>query len=236
MTAHDERNHSGRTVLVGDVHGCADELEALLDRIGFSDGDRLCFVGDLVVRGPAPRRVLALARKLQARAVRGNHEHRLINRLETGLASIDTMTNRTARQLTTDDWRYLRELPLWLDLPEHDVRIVHAGVMPDIPITRQREADLLHLRSVTDDGRPVLRRDEGTLWGALYTGPPHIVFGHHAVSDPQFHPWATGLDTGCVYGGALTALVLGPNEHIAPIEHRSAQLVQQPAHRTYANV
>src|SRR4051812_26914666 len=62
----------GRTIFVGDVHGCRDELAALLDRTGFGRGDRLVMVGDLVVRGPDPRGTLALLREVGAVSVRGN--------------------------------------------------------------------------------------------------------------------------------------------------------------------
>jgi len=54
--------------------------------------------------------------------------------------------------------------------------------------------------------------DAGALWGTRYAGPPHVVFGHFARAEPQLHAWATGLDTGCVYGGMLTALVLDEDE------------------------
>ena len=68
----------GRTIVVGDVHGCSAELEDLLERIGFSSADRLVFVGDLVARGPDSRGVLALMRQLDATSVRGNHEGKLL--------------------------------------------------------------------------------------------------------------------------------------------------------------
>ncbi len=67
-----------RTVIVGDVHGCRAELEALLARVAFGTGDRLVMVGDLVVRGPDPAGTLDLLASLGARAVRGNHEDRLL--------------------------------------------------------------------------------------------------------------------------------------------------------------
>ncbi|MCX7809248.1 MAG: metallophosphoesterase, partial [Deltaproteobacteria bacterium] len=67
-----------RTLFVGDVHGCREELELLLEKAGFSSGDRLVFVGDLVNKGPDPKGVVQLARKLGALSVLGNHDARMI--------------------------------------------------------------------------------------------------------------------------------------------------------------
>jgi hypothetical protein len=89
------------------------------------------------------------------------------------------------------------------------------------------------MRTIDEDGRWSDARDGGTLWGALYTGPPHIVFGHHARPLPQFHAWATGIDTGCVYGQTLTGMLLGPGEQVPRGAAARAKLVSVPARRAY---
>ena len=92
----------------------------------------------------------------------------------------------------------------------------------------QTPETLLHIRTV-----PRGRDKERVLWGARYAGPPHVVFGHHAAPGLQMHPWATGLDTGCVYGGALTAVVLAADQRMPrplPAARREV-LVSQPARR-----
>ncbi|HEX3343106.1 MAG TPA: metallophosphoesterase, partial [Polyangiaceae bacterium] len=119
-----------RTVIVGDVHGCTGELEDLLEKVRFAEGrDRLVLVGDLLVRGPDVHGVLALAVRLRARAVRGNHEEKLLAWRERG-KSLGPDHQRVAQALSEDEWRLLEGLPVWLDLPEHDARVVHAGVVP----------------------------------------------------------------------------------------------------------
>jgi hypothetical protein len=197
-----------RTIIVGDVHGCREELDALLDRVAFANGDRLVFVGDLVARGPDSLGVLDIVRRTGAIVVRGNHEQKLIDWLEDNDEfPIGKLHRELARSLRPVDWSLIQNMPLWVDLPDHALRIVHAGIVPGIPFEKQKEQTLLRIRTVR--GR---RRGEHVLWGERYAGPPHILFGHNAAPGLQLHPWATGLDTGCVYGGRLTAVVLAPGQ------------------------
>lgn len=226
----------GRTIFIGDIHGCRDELDALLDRVGYGDGDRVVAVGDMVVRGPEPRRTLALLRALRAQAVRGNHEERLLRWYDTrhtsSPAPIGEMTRRTARALSKSDFAMLKALPLWLDFPSHALRVVHAGVAPGVRIEDQDPHVLMNIRCVDKSGAPHTKRGEA-LWGAIYEGPPHLVFGHYARGEPQVHRWATGLDTGCVYGGRLTAMVLAEGQAPPAEDERMAVLVSVPARRAY---
>ncbi len=226
-----------RTVIVGDVHGCRVELERLLDYIGFTRADRLVMVGDLVARGPDARGVLELLREIGAQAVRGNHEDRLLRWRARGGRKGGVLLGSThravARELKKRDWTWLEDLPLWLDLPEHGVRIVHAGVVPGVPIERQDPRALMYMRSLGRFGEAVEDRGR-VLWGERYHGPPHVVFGHNAQDDVQIHPYATGLDTGCVYGGALTAMVLREGEHPPRMSERRSALVSVRARRAYA--
>jgi hypothetical protein len=227
-----------RTVIVGDLHGCLDELQRLLDHVGFSAGDRLVSVGDTVVRGPQPAETLDLLMALGARAVRGNHEDRLLRWRESAQGkvpmTIGAMTRETAKRLRNRHWRWLGELPLWLDLPEHGVRVVHAGLVPGVPIDRQSPRTLLYVRCLGKQGQPIESRDL-LLWGERYHGPPHVVFGHNAMEEPQIHKWATGLDTGAVYGNRLTAMVLRAGERPPPARERTLSLVSVPARRRYVD-
>lgn len=231
-----------RTIIVGDVHGCARELEALMDRLAFSMGDRLVFVGDLIARGPDSLGVLDIARRTGAVIVRGNHEEKILrwrakkHAHARGIGPRPDPLGRThakvARALRAVDWTLLATSPDFYDLPEHGARIVHAGVVPGIPIEEQKRQTLMRIRTVNARGE-WLEKSGHTLWGELYTGPPHIVFGHNAMREPQFHAWATGLDTSCVYGGRLTAMVLERGQPIPRGEAASQLLVAQPSFRSY---
>jgi hypothetical protein len=222
-----------RTLIVGDVHGCPDELEALLAKARVVQGlDRVVLVGDVMVRGPDSRRALAIARELGASVVRGNHEHRLLAG-RAGTARLGPDHEHVAKDLTAEEWRVLEAMPLWLDLPEHDVRVVHAGVVPGRDMKDTPQDALLRMRTMDAEGGWSDRPNAGELWGTRYVGPPHVVFGHNARAEPQLHAWATGIDTGCVYGGNLTAVVLDAGEPMPRGEAARARLVSVPARRRY---
>ena len=116
----------GRTVIVGDVHGCAAELRGLLDRVAFASGDRLVFVGDLVARGPDSRGVLDIARTTGALIVRGNHEQKLLDwhtqraawilGESEAKAPIGRMHREVARSLRRIDWTLLATSPLHVEI------------------------------------------------------------------------------------------------------------------------
>jgi hypothetical protein len=217
-----------RTIIVGDIHGCREEFERLLDRLAFQTGDRLVLVGDLIARGPDSAGVLRIARQTGADIVRGNHEERLLAG-RRGEARLSPLHSDVANSLSDTDWALLEATPLTLAIPEHDVLVVHAGLDPALPLEAQPASHLLFLRTVPDPaGGPAV------LWASRYEHGPHVLFGHHAMAGLQLHRRATGLDTGCVYGGKLTALVLHPGEHVADaFAARRNQLVQVDARRAY---
>jgi hypothetical protein len=227
-----------RSIFIGDVHSCAAELAELLAAVAVTADDRVYFVGDLLTRGPDALGVLALFRSLRARSAIGNHEQRLLaarhawQRGEPG-PKLGSSHAEVAAQLSDDDWAILESFPLWIDVPEHAIRVVHAGVVPGVAFEAQDPWLLTHIRSIDDDGKP--SEKWGSLWGSSYRGSPHIVFGHNARKVPQIHPDATGLDTACVYGGALSALVLDEGCAPPPPESRLDVLVSVRARRAYSD-
>lgn len=231
-----------RTIIVGDVHGCRVELEALLDRVAFASGDRLILVGDLVARGPDSLGVLDVARRTGAIIVRGNHEQKLLDwrRARTawmrgeGRAKppISRMHRDIARALRPTDWTLLETSPVFVDLPEHGALVVHAGLVPGIAIEAQSPRILMSIRTVHVEGKN--GKAQSRLWGACYAGPPQVIFGHNAAPGLQLHRWATGLDTACVYGGRLTAMVLANGQRVPRgIAARREVLVSETARRVW---
>ena len=219
---------TARTLIVGDVHGCLEELEDLLEESGWEEDDRLVLVGDLVAKGPDSLGVIRLMREMRARAVRGNHDQHCLKWWDAKCAGdelpeLKPAHQRVADELEAEDWRWLAALPLWIELPEHDALVVHAGLLPDLPLEEQDPYDLMNMRSILDDGTPSRSYEEGTPWAAVWPGPRLVVFGHDAVRGLQNRPHSVGLDTGCVYGGWLTGLWVPRRD-----------LVSVPARGTYA--
>ena len=230
MSVSGPRAQTQRTLFVGDVHGCLDELQMLLKKLAFSSADRLILVGDLVAKGPDSQGVVAFAREANALCVLGNHDDAVLRyrrAQRTGLeAKLKPGHLAVAQSLHEADWLWLEQLPLYLRLPEQNVAVVHAGVVPGKALEAQARDDLLAMRTLRSDGSASTRMDEGDLWTAHYKGPEHIVFGHNAISGLQRTSFASGLDTGCVYGRALTALVLPENTLVSVAAKRAYKDIQ----------
>jgi diadenosine tetraphosphatase ApaH/serine/threonine PP2A family protein phosphatase len=220
-----------RTIFVGDVHGCLDELTALLRLAEVEPArasrDRVILLGDLTAKGPDSQGVLALIRERGFEAVLGNHDAKVLSlgRHEKSAGKDPDIGEhaRVAATLKQADWDLLESLPLTIVVPDVNAIAVHAGLVPGVPLADQPRKFLLNLRSITPEGEPSKRVSDGVPWASLWPGPEHVVFGHDAVRGLQRHPFATGLDTGCVYGGALSALILPAN-----------RIISTPARRPYA--
>jgi hypothetical protein len=131
-----------------------------------------------------------------------------------------------------DEWRIIEGMPLFHDMPEHDLCVVHAGLDPRCALHEQDPWVLTHIRSFDELGNPS-HRDGHASWSAGYVGPKHVVFGHNALRGLQIHDKATGLDSGCVYGGSLSALVLESGMTVPAVGERRKHIVSVPAKRQY---
>ncbi len=214
-----------RTILIGDVHGCLNELRALLERCGVARGERVVFVGDLVAKGPDSAGVVALARELGAACVRGNHDEAVLTYLRAKRAGETQPRLRKSHvtagdSLSKADVAYLEATPFSLMLGDL-LWVVHAGLVPSRKLADQDPSHLMTMRTLREDGTPSARIDAGALWASQWQGPAHVVFGHDAITGLQEHPFATGLDTGCVYGKQLTALIW-PARKLVHVQARRA--------------
>ncbi len=202
---------TGRTIIIGDIHGCHAEFSALLKRLAPTSDDRVVLLGDLVNRGPDTLRVLDIAREIQATILLGNHELRLLEHRRSGFKSKLKETDAaTLAVLRPPDWDLLESLPLTLHLPEINVVCVHGGFLPGIPWQQQDADTVTRIQVVDRDGQPRKRAEctDGVLWADLWSGPPFVVYGHTPRPDIYKLKWSAGIDTACVMGGHLTAYVL----------------------------
>lgn len=216
--------------MIGDVQGCRVETEDLLARCDHTAGERVIFVGDLVAKGPDSAGVIDLCLEIGARSVLGNHDAAVVRwfRAKAARESLPDLKPSHVQVVETLRPRhiaYLETLPLWIDLPEYGALVVHAGLVPGVELDDQDPRMLMNIRTLRRDGSGSTDADDGVLWGTRWKGPELVIFGHHARAGLQRHPFALGLDTGCVYGRELTACIL-PERRIVSV----------PARRTYAAI
>jgi serine/threonine protein phosphatase 1 len=201
--------------VVGDVHGCRATLERLLDRLEPTPEDLVVFVGDLVRKGPDSAGVIELVRERpNFLSVRGNNEQKLLD----GRKSLVSFSEA--------DLAYLRSLPVVLSW--EGAMVVHGGVDHRKPLAEHSVTELLNTRSLHPDGGY-----ERPFWFETRRQVPQIFFGHTVLAESFATEWAVGLDTGCVYGGQLTAYTRSTGEFVAvePAEtyqSRSADSIVDP--------
>ncbi|MGJ8651626.1 MAG: metallophosphoesterase [Opitutaceae bacterium] len=216
-----------RTIAIGDVHGCAEEFEELLDALNILEDDRVIQVGDLINRGPDSHRVLELARIYQVEAILGNHELRLLTAREENRPDLLKDYDKvTVDQLTASDWKYLEKLPKLIHQPENDTVFVHGGFIPNRPWQHQPAEIITSIQVIDKNGRAAKRSDAPNAppWADTWIGSPFVIYGHTPRPNILERPGSIGIDTGCVYGGHLTAYI---------VEEKS--LVQVRARKAYAH-
>src|SRR5438105_3314751 len=139
-----------RTIVVGDIHGCFDELIDLLDPLHLQDSDRVIAVGDLITKGPKNREVLDLfISDRRFSSVVGNHDRKIRQKLRGEPVRLSPEQRQVLKQLSTDVEpyaAYLRSLPFTIDLDSH--LIVHAGVRPGVPLDQQMASDMTEIRTM----------------------------------------------------------------------------------------
>ena len=209
-----------RTIVIGDIHGCADELDDLLNQINLKADDRVVAVGDLIVKGPKNREVLdRFIEDSRFSSVIGNHDRIIRQHFRGEPVRLNKPQREAAEQLTKDEERYagyLRTLPYTIDLGSH--LVVHAGLRPGVSLDEQSASDLTEIRTMGADPS----RRKGVAWYDVYRGEKIVLFGHWPAPEPRRAERAIGLDTGCVYGGRLTAYII-----------ESDEFVSVPAHHVY---
>lgn len=231
--APDHRDLKGPFDVIGDVHGCADELLKLLDLMGYQisqtgdatwpvsvvppQGRRAVFVGDLVDRGPKSMLVIKIVRRMiadgHALTVVGNHDEKFLRWLKGNDVTVSHGLEQTIRDFegepdgARDDLIvFLSEIPIHLWLDGGKVAVAHAGILA--PMLGKSEK---HVRRFCLYGDTEGKRDKQGLpiryhWAAAYEGKTTIFYGHTPVPNADWVNNTLCLDTGCCFGGALTAV------------------------------
>lgn len=227
---NNKKSEHGPFDIIGDVHGCFDELAALLTQLGYRveqngegyevtppNGRRLVFVGDLVDRGPkipdVLRLVMDMVEKGQAFCVPGNHDVKLLRKLKGRDVQLTHGLAESVAQLDRQTEEFRKQVATFLDaLVSHYVFdngklvVAHAGLKESMHGRGSgavREFALFgETTGETDEfGLPVRYN-----WAADYRGQAMVIYGHTPVAEPQWLNNTLNIDTGCVFGGGLTAL------------------------------
>ncbi|KAI9676130.1 MAG: hypothetical protein M1817_000875 [Caeruleum heppii] len=260
-----------RLIIVGDVHGCKDELVKLLDEVSFTPRtDHLILTGDLISKGPDSRGVVDLVRSMGASCVRGNHEDRvLLSRQDLHSKRIplasskdrtsphqsdlakaedrdeepgetyrhaDARDRSLAKLLTDKQAEYLKSCPVILRVGPVDgmgeVVVTHAGIVPAVDLEKQDPFGVMNMRTIDVVTHVPSENRDGLPWTKLWNyyqshlpAPQRrtVIYGHDSRTGLHLDRYSKGLDTGCVRGGRLTALVLEPT----PPKARKKQKVRQ---------
>ena len=239
---NDKRGETGPFDIVGDIHGCFDELTALLATLGYAvdghavtpPGRKAVFLGDLVDRGPKSPDVLKLVMGMTAAGtalcVPGNHDVKLLRKLRGKEVQITHGLAETLEQMAGEPPEFAARVRRFLDdLVSHYVLdggklvVAHAGMKGEMQgrgSGRVREFALYGETTGEADefGLPVRYP-----WAAEYRGAASVVYGHTPIPSPEWLNHTINIDTGCVFGGSLTALRWPERE-----------LVSVPALATYA--
>ncbi|WP_410660864.1 polynucleotide kinase-phosphatase [Amycolatopsis sp. lyj-112] len=219
---NDRRELTGPFDVIGDVHGCREELEELLTELGYVDGAHpegrtAVFVGDLVDRGPDTpgvlRRVMAMAEAGNALVVCGNHEQKLVRALNGRKVQITHGLAESLEQLSTQDEEFQAKALAFCDgliahyvLDDGKLVVAHAG----LPEKFHGRASG-RVRSTALYGDTTGETDEYGLpvrlpWAHDYRGTAMVLYGHTPTLEPEWINKTMCLDTGAVFGGKLTAL------------------------------
>ena len=231
----DLKQESGPFDVIGDVHGCFDELVELLQsmeyEVGTGAGDdgetafsvthpqgrKAVFVGDLVDRGPSTPQVLRLVMDMvkdgAALCVAGNHESKLLRKLQGRNVQVSHGLAETLEQLEQESPAFRERTMTFLDglishyiLDGGNLAVAHAGIKQEYQGRASRRVRDFCLYGETtgesdEYGLPI-RGD----WAAAYRGKATVVYGHTPVDEPGWTNNTINVDTGCVFGGRLTAL------------------------------
>lgn len=218
------KQRSRRVIAIGDVHGCIDELQDLLRECDYQPGDLVVFLGDLVCKGPDSISVVQMAREIGAVGVRGNHDFEVIRWHQAIKSGVDPPVVGSehfhiASCLSEADMKWMYSLPWYLSSKELGALFVHAGFVSGIRLAKQNPRLMMNMRSILPDGTVTSKFFNNWPWARLWDGPQTVLFGHDADRGLQQYEHAIGLDTGCVYGGRLTACIL-PEKRLVSVSAR----------------
>ena len=217
------KDKSSRLIVYGDIHGCLDELVTLRLKVQPTTSDIEVCVGDIITKGYNSIGVLEYLIEHNIKSVLGNHEDKLLRYLEhekktkKNPIKLDNDEKKIIKNLTKTHLKYLQSLPVFLKFS--DITIVHGGLQNHTELsklTKKAIQKVLRLRYVDENGDFVAKDKENKksrFWADVYDGNQgFVIHGHRWMPTVYIHQNAIGIDTGCVYGNKLTAIIIDSKE------------------------
>ena len=211
-------NNGNRTIIIGDVHGCLDELNALIMKVNYRpENDSLYFLGDIINRGPFSKKTYFRVKELNAVSLLGNHELHLLNKIKSKESS--GLLARMKQEFSRSFQKFAEDIARWPVFVEtEDFILVHAGLVPGKHPSESEDWMLTSIRTWDGEGSD-LNNPNHPPWFDLYKSTKLVVFAHWAALGRVVRDNVIGLDTGCVYGKRLSALLL-PEKKIVSVPAR----------------
>ena len=207
-----------RTIIIGDLHGCLDELDELIQQVQYKPGtDSLYFLGDIINRGPHSKEAFQRVIDLDAISIIGNHEWHILEAVRQKRS--DFRLEKLQQEFGSDFKTYLNEIRNWpLFIEKDDFILVHGGLIPGRRLEESEPHILVSIRTWDGVGKD-LNNSQDPPWFEHYHQEKLVVFGHWAKLEGVVRKNVIGLDTGCVYGKKLTALIL-PERRLVSVAAR----------------
>jgi len=210
-----------RLIIYGDIHGCYKEFLQLRSLISIQKYDVEICVGDTITRGKDSIKTLRYIQKNNIRSVVGNHENKIIRYLKheksivNNPIELDQDENKIVSELSVGDVDFMNNMPLFMKLGK--ITVLHAGLQNSFNLgnlSKEEKSKILRLRYLTKNHKFIPfgeENSESVFWSEAYDGKQgFIVYGHQTFKEVKIDKYSLGIDTGCVYGNKLSAVVF-PN-------------------------
>ncbi len=218
-------------VIYGDIHGCLEEFKELRKLIP-KNSFEIC-VGDILDKGPFCVETLRYVRKNKIFSLLGNHEYKHLRKWWGRKVILDEDQQKIYPKLKKEDFEFISSMPYFFKT--NRLTVIHAGITNKIHLNNPSSHQLnllLFTREVdkNDKSLPLNHNKKGYFWADVYKGhESFIIYGHTPFKNPYKKKNSLGIDTGCVYGNKLSAVII-PNT-LKPYEY---EIVEVKAKKAYA--
>jgi len=235
-----------RVIVYGDLHGCLDELKALREKLKIQPEDMEISVGDILNKGPyLADKMIAYLKEHNFKVVIGNNEAKALRQYnkykkegEEYLKTLRPFECATVLSIREKEFSYLHSLPYFYKID--NLTILHGGLAPGVHLSEDMDdvikKEITLIRYLDKNFQPVSWSDRANpgnkFWSEIYDGREgFIVAGHHPFPSPKEEKYALDIDTGCVYGGCLTAVIFTKNKK--RFDTKNYTFVSQKAYHDY---